>query len=179
MAGLSSTELRELCTLHHVLAALYLQPQMPLSWLGTLNQQDYAHLLLLAQAQTTTEARPHIDLIAFHHGPMLVHTSLLAHGTLCMLVYPFDTKLQTVDHLADAFYQDLESKRAGSISAGLLDGLRLRQNMAINSQEEDLLALFSAMPEADPSNEATQPFSLQSLELATVQKNPAHWEQIF
>jgi hypothetical protein len=174
-----SEDLRDLCTWHGLLAAILLLQPDPVLWLGSLIQADYVHLLLLTQTQTMPLTIARLDAVQLTNQPVLVHSQLLANETLALLVFPFETRLKELDRRATAFLQEIQTRNAQYQSQSLLDGLTARQVEPSGSTDADLLALFSAMPEANPSNEATQPFHVTKLSVQTLEKSIDTWKQIF
>ncbi len=174
-----SEALQALCARHGLLAAVLLSQPEPAVWLGSLNQSDYAHLILLTQTQTFTQTTSRLDAVQLSNQAALVHSQALNDGSLTLLVFPFETRLKDLDQKAEAFLQAINTKQSRQQSPDLLDGLKARQLEPQSSTDYDLLALFSAMPEADPSNDATQPFRISKLEVQTLEKSVDSWKQIF
>lgn len=159
-------------------AILLLQPD-PSVWLGNFNQIDYAHLLLVSQTQTLPFLSPRLDAVQLSDQSVLVHSRLIRDGTFAMLVFPFEIRIKDLDQRAAAFLNSIETRITQAQSQNLLDGLRARQVEPTASGNDDLLALFSGMPEADPSNEATQPFRISKISIQTLEKSLNNWKQIF
>lgn len=179
MISITSKHLQELCARHGLLAAILLQQTDAVIWPGSLSQTDYAHLLFIAQTQTLPVSAARLDAVQLSNQPVLVHSQLLEDGSLALLVFPFEMRLKDVDQRATACLQEIESTNAQQKQNSLLDGLKPRQVEAFGSADDDLLALFSAMPEADPSNDATQPFRVSTIQLQTLEKSADAWKQIF
>ena len=179
MKSFGSEDLRHLCVRHGLLAAILLLQPDPSVWLGNFNQIDYAHLLLVSQTQTLPFLSPRLDAVQLSSQPVLVHSRLISDGTLTMLVFSFETRIKDLDQRAAAFLNTIETRITQAQSQNLLDGLRARQVEPTGSGNEDLLTLFSGMPEADPSNDATQPFRISKISIQTLEKSVNHWKQIF
>jgi len=176
---LGSEDLRHLCVRHGLLAAILLLQPDPSVWLGNFNQIDYAHLLLVSQTQTLPFLSPRLDAVQLSDQSVLVHSRLIRDGTFAMLVFPFEIRIKDLDQRAAAFLNSIETRITQAQSQNLLDGLRARQVEPTASGNDDLLALFSGMPEADPSNEATQPFRISKISIQTLEKSLNNWKQIF
>ena len=179
MKSLGSEDLRELCVRHGLLAAILLLHPDPSVWLGNFNQIDYAHLLLVSQTQTLPFFPPRLDAVQLSGQPVLVHSRLISDGTLAMLVFPFKIRIKDLDQRAAMFLNAIENRITQAQSQNLLDGLRARQVESTGSGNDDLLALFSGMPEADPPSDATQPFRISKLSVETLEKSVNNWKQIF
>jgi len=179
MKSLGSEDLRHLCVRHGLLAAILLLQPDPSVWLGNFNQIDYAHLLLVSQTQTLPFLSPRLDAVQLSDQSVLVHSRLIRDGTFAMLVFPFEIRIKDLDQRAAAFLNSIETRITQAQSQNLLDGLRARQVEPTASGNDDLLALFSGMPEADPSNEATQPFRISKISIQTLEKSLNNWKQIF
>lgn len=179
MTSARSEYLRDLCARHGLLAAILLVQPDPAVWLGSLPQADYAHLLLLTQTQTSPLIAARLDAVQLKNQPVLVHSQKLGDGNLALLVFAFETRLKELDQKAAAFLQEIDAKNIRQQSHSLLDGLKARQVEPHGSMDDDLLALFSAMPEADPSNEATKSFRVSKLQVQTLEKSVDRWSQIF
>ena len=179
MTDRQSEELQDLCSRYGLLAAILLLQPEPAVWLGSLNQGDYAHLILLTQTQTLTQTGVKLDVVQLSNQAALVHSQTLGDGSLAMLVFPFETRLKELDQIAAGFLEALEAKKTQQESQDLLDGLKARRVEPNRSTDYDLLALFSAMPEADPSNDATQTFRVAKSEVQTLEKSVDFWNQIF
>ena len=179
MTSKKSENLQDLCARHDLLAAVLIQQPNPAVWLGSLNQSDYAHLILLTQTQTLTKSGANLDTVQLSNQAALVHSQTLHDGSLALLVFPFETRLKELDHRAAAFIQAIEANQSQQPSRDLLNGLKARHVEPQSSSDYDLLALFSAMPEADPSNDATQPFHTSKLKVQTLEKSVESWKKIF
>jgi hypothetical protein len=179
MSSTESQELRQLCKTQGLLAAVLLLQPEPRVWLGGLNQSDYAQLLLLSQTQSLPILFPRVDAVQLSSQAVLVHSQVLSNKSLAMLVFPFETRLKELDQTAAAFLDAIETGISQTRSQTLLDGLRARQVETTSSNNEDLLALFSGMPEADPSSEATKPFHVSTLSVQILEKSLDSWKQIF
>lgn len=179
MSSMGSQDLQQLCRTHGLFAAVVLLQPEAMVWLGSLNQSDYAHLLLLSQTQTLPFLFPRVDAVQLTNQAVLVQTQMLSNQSLAMLVFPFEMRLKELDQKAAAFLSAIEVRIGQTLSHNPLDGLKARQVGASGSKNEDLLALFSGMPEADPSSEATQPFYVSKLSVQTLEKSVSSWNQIF
>ncbi len=179
MTSFTSDYLRDLCTRHDLLAALFLRQNEASIWPGSLSQTDSAYLLFLAQTQTLPLNAARVDAAQLSNQPVLVHSQQLRDNSLVLFVFAFETRLKELDKRAAACLQEIEAKNARQEQESLLENLKPRQGEAFGSADEDLLALFSAMPEADPSNDATQPFRVSTLQVQTLEKLAQTWKQIF
>lgn len=179
MASFGRQDLQELSERHGLLAAVLLLKTETLIWMGRFSQNDYAHLLLLSQTQSLPILATRLDAIQFSSQAVLVHSQLLSDQSLVMLVFPYETRLRELDEKAATFVQALEERITHTQAQGLLDGLRARRAETQASADDNLLALFTNMPEADPSNEATQPFRVNRVSVQTLEKSSHPWEQIF
>ena len=179
MKSLGSEDLQDLCAKHGLLAAILLLQPDPSVWIGNFKQSDYAHLLLVSQTQTLPFSSPRLDAVQLSGQAVLVHSRLINDGTLAMLVFPFEIRIKDLDQRAATFLNAIEARLTQTQSQNLLDGLRARQVEPTGSGNGDLLALFSGMPEADPSSDATQPFRISKLSVQTLEKSLDAWKQIF
>jgi hypothetical protein len=179
MKSLGSEDLQDLCAKHGLLAAILLLQPDPSVWIGNFKQSDYAHLLLVSQTQTLPFSSPRLDAVQLSGQAVLVHSRLINDGTFAMLVFPFEIRMKDLDQRAAAFLNAIETRITRVQSQNLLDGLRARQVEPTDSGNDDLLALFSGMPEADPSNDATQPFRISKISIQTLEKSMNNWKQIF
>ena len=176
---METQDLQQLCGTHGLLAAILLRQPDPAAWLGGFSQADYAHLLLVSQTQSLPFLSPRLDVVQLSSQAVLVHSQLLSDGTLALLVFPFETRLKDLDARAASFLNAIESQVTPKKTQSLLDGLKVRQVEPKGSGSDDLLALFNGMAEADPSNDATQPFSVSKLSVQTLEKSVRSWNQIF
>lgn len=179
MEHLRNKKLQSLCVKHGLLAAILFQQAEITSWLGNLSQTDYAHLLWLGQIQTLPLGASRVDAVQLSTQAVLLHSQLLDDGNLALLVFAFTIRLKEIDQKAGAFLQEIEKNFQAQKQESLLQGLKPRQVSIHSSSDDDLLALFSAMPEADPSNDATQPFRVSTIQVQTLDKSATDWKQIF
>lgn len=179
MIRMETQGLEQLCGTQGLLAAMLLRQPEPVVWLGGFNQSDYAHLLLISQNQSLPFLSPSLDAIQLSSQAVLVHSQLMSDGTLAMLVFAFEIRLKDLDARAASFLNAIETQVKQKQSQSLLDGLKARQVEPKGVGSDNLLALFTGMPEADPSNDATQPFRVSKLSVQTLEKSVSSWNQIF